>query len=156
MKALLIDVKATGIVNLENIDFIKFDNVGEFKEIERKLHKSGKITRDYKYHVFENDEFIPAIFRVIDGFYNQMQEFNFERITYKELPVDEKVKEQLITKVVGERREQEKQKMVKKGLETLLYAQVDSTKEQDVISIVENLEKFDSPIVYTDYLNELV
>jgi len=156
MKALLIDVNATGIVDLTNVAFLQLDNVANFKDINLKVSTQGKRIKDFKYHIFNDDEFIPAVFRVVEGFYNQMQEFNFERVSFKELPITEQEKKKIIEKRYSESLVAEKQKLLLDNLELLYAVQVDETKQSAVLDVTEKLEKLNTPIVYTEHLNDLV
>jgi len=156
MKALLIDIKASGIVSLDTIDFHLFENIKDFSDIELRLHKAFKSIKDYKYHIFEDDDFVPAIFRVQDGFFNQMQEFYFERVTFRELPIDDKAKEALIKKLITDKRATQKKQLITDNIENLFYATVDETKEAEIVSLVEKLEELKGEINYEDYLDELV
>lgn len=156
MKALIIEKNANGIVNTGEIDSFELSDIKDFRDVEDKIHKLGKYIKDYKYHIFKDDEFIPGIFRVIDGFYNQMQEFNFERITFRELPVTDEKRKEIIEKIEGEKKSSAKQKLLLEKLELLYYVQVDETKQAEILEVTTKLEELNEKIDYTEYLNELV
>jgi len=156
MKALLIDKNASGIVNLQNIEYLQLKDIKDFKDIELQVHTLGKFIKDFKYHVFEDDDFVPLIFRVVDGFYNQMQEFSLERVTYKELPLAKTEKKAFIENVIKNKREAKKKELILGNLEALYYAQVDEAKQESVLEITAELDELNKEIIYTDYLDELV
>jgi len=156
MKALLIDKNASGIVNLQNIEYLQIKDIKDFKDIELQVHTLGKFIKDFKYHVFEDDDFVPLIFRVVDGFYNQMQEFSLERVTYKELPLAKTEKKAFIENVIKNKREAKKKELILGNLEALYYAQVDEAKQESVLEITAELDELNKEIIYTDYLDELV
>jgi len=149
----------SGIVFLSNLEHYFFDNVKSFSKFSEELYRSGINIADFKYCEFGDTEKVPNCIRIKNKMFNQMDIFEVERVKYKELNVDEKVKESKIREMVCDKNKPLVSNLEDKGIRTLFRKEIGEEMDEAILKIGADIEKLEKEIKecnYKDYMDELV
>ena len=147
MKILMVDIKESGIVDLQKTKHIILEGITKFNQVFDSLIQRGERSIDYRYCALEDNAFIPFYMKIHDGLFNQMQEFSFGRVTFKELAIPEEEKESLINQIITRNNSLKIKDIVSKGTEALLLSQVDPSATEEVKILAEELKVIKQEVV---------
>ena len=157
MKVLLIPKDEQGIIDYRYVEHYLYKDITNIQQVLSNFFITGQSQYNFKYCTFKDDEFMPFIFRIKDTLINQIQEFDYERVTYRELNIAEEKKEELITQLVKQSNLTKERELKDRGLLLLLESYVDKSKEDDILDVVSELENLHTDkIDYKKYLDNIV
>jgi len=178
-KILVVPVDSQGIVDVRETDFLIIDNVSYLEDIYSTMVSKGKSLNKYKFCQFESNGFIPFFINVKDKLSMNnnsntqkqrvesmvsrnysMLEFEIERVTFKQIDVEEKVKEQMLKERYISPGENKIKDIIYKTSFLMANEKLgDTVNEDDFINLKLEKDKLDEEINkfdYKKYLNETV
>ena len=84
-RILIIPIQTTGVVDVRQLDYLILDNVKYLEQIQNNLLAKKKKLEDYKFCQFEEKAVIPYFIKIKDKLGNGMQEFDVEKVMFKEI-----------------------------------------------------------------------
>jgi exonuclease VII large subunit len=159
MRVLILNKKANGIINLKEEEYFVLDEITEFGQVLRKLTESKKNYFDYKYCVLEENQFIPFFMKTKTKLINQMEEFDFERVRFSELNIEEADKEKIITEMVKTKSNANIKTLEEEVLTLIVKRELGENIEKRINKIKDKFDKIEKELKNIDYkkfLNEFV
>jgi hypothetical protein len=95
-RILLLPRTTSGIVDVRKQEYFILNGISYLEEIQTALKKQGKLFADYKFCQFEERETIPYFINIKDKLTNGFAEFECKRVKFKNAPVEEEEKKQMI------------------------------------------------------------
>jgi len=159
-RILILPIKLEGVVDVRNEEYTILDNVKYLEDIQKHLISSRKSINNYKYCQFEGKELIPFFIKIKDKLGNGMQEFEVEKVKFKEIVGKKEYKEELIKERHILPVKQKIQGIMEKANRMIIDEKMGlKIKEDDFLELgieKEKLEKEINDFNYKDFLNEIV
>lgn len=145
-KVLIIPKNLSGIIDVRKTDYLTLDNVSFLEDITQQMMQNAKSIADYKFCQFEMDETIPIAFKVVDKISgNALSEFSIDRITFKDIDLDDSDK--LIEDKYLQPIKAERQVLLQSVLELVVLEKIgQEVKQSEYDSLKESFDKIEKKI----------
>lgn len=157
MRALIIKKNANGIINLKDYEHFVLGEITDFGQITNELIKNGKSHFDFKCCILKNEDYIPFIMNIEDTIINQMQNFSFTRVKFKELSISDDEKELEIKKIILKNHLSDIEILEHKAIKLIVRKEFGNNVKNELSEIgskINKLEKEMDNIDYKKYLEE--
>ena len=159
-RILIIPIQTSGVVDVRQLDYLILDNVKYLEQIQNNLLAKKKKLEDYKFCQFEEKAIIPFFIKIKDKLGNGMQEFDVEKVMFKEINgTDEYIKSLIEEKYLQPIQQKLDNVLTQANLLIVKEKLGDKIEEEQFINLAlekEQIEKEINEFNYKTYLNEIV